>query len=396
MPPNLEPPDLPPFDDDRRPPEPPPLDWELRIEDYPDDLPPSDWDPFTLDEILDSAPPPTMPEPEDPLRALDRRIEEAYSEMNTPDGSRRLDDLLEERDMLTEEIAQQSVSASEGDLVDARFLGLANQDAEGQITGYTVQYIELYEDLNNAVTGRVLDVGHYADLDSANDAYQALQGSIADGTITVQEAPLLAAGLAEENGLPPDDWRQATADDHARYDYHVSDVDGGGRDVPPMEVVADPDFAGNIFQQTTADPEAAAAAQAQLANEQAIAAMKGIGLATPDGFDLARDSLYDPERGERFINGIFQKDLDDPTQNCRPMLIALTTGEDGLGFAAQAVEFGHVGSLEDAQAEHNRVQNALERGGVMVGLETIESIETARLEQAIPAPEMAGWSGDIA
>jgi len=78
------------------------------------------------------------------------------------------------------------------------------------------------------------------------------------------------------------------------------------------------------------------------------------------------------------------------------MLIALTTGEDGLGFAAQAVEFGHVGSLEDAPAEHNRVQNALERGGVMVGLETIESIETARLEQAIPAPEMAGWSGDIA
>ena len=280
-------------------------------------------------------------------------------------------------------------------LVDARFMGAAEVDATGQIDGYSVQYIELYQNINQDLSGRLLEVGHFADLETAHDAYQTLQDSLTDGSISLAEAPLLAQALAEENGLSPDDWREATATDQARYAYHVEEVDKMSHDVPPEALAADPTFAGRMFNATVSDVEGAAAEQAQLANEQALAALRGIGLVTASAFDLARDSFYDPARGERVINGIFQQDPADPTQNCSPMLVSLTTAENGLGFAAQAVEFGQPGGLSEVQADHDRVQSALEQAGVTGGLAAVETIEATPLEPAVPEPAMPGWSRDI-
>jgi len=280
-------------------------------------------------------------------------------------------------------------------LVDARFMSAADVDADGQIAGYSVQYIELYQDVNHDLSGRLLEVGHFADLETAHDAYQTLQDSLTDGTISMAEAPLLAQALAEENGLSPDDWQAATAADQARYTYHIEEVDRLSQDVPPEAVAADPTFAGTMFNATLPDLESAAAEQAQLANEQALAALRGIGLVTASEFDLARDSFYDPERGKRVINGIFQQDPADPTQNCSPLLVSLTTAENGLGFAAQAVEFGQPGSLSAVQADHDRVQNALEQAGVVGGLSAVEAIEATPLEQDVLEPAVPGWSRDI-
>ena len=391
-----EPQDLIPYDEDMSLIELPPT-WEVMPPDYEyDDLPPADFDPFTIEGLetaLAIIPPPDL---EHDLAELARRIEEAQSEMNTPDGFGRLNDLLEERDMTADELALQVMPSDPGQsLVDARFMSKADVDAEGQITGYTVQYIELYQDVNSEITGRTLDVGYFDDVETATETYQALQDSLADGTISLAEAPLLAQGMAEENGLPPGDWQRMTPDDQARYDYHVEEIDPMSHDVPPEDVAADPTFAGNTFGETAPDVEGAAAEQARLANEQALAALHGIGLVTTSEFDLARNSFYDPERGERLINGIFQQDPNDPTQNCSPMLISLTTAENGLGFAAQAVEFGQPGSLADVQADHDRVQSALEQDGVVGGLAEVEAIETASLEQDVPEPAMPGWSRDI-
>jgi len=322
---------------------------------YEDGLPPLTWDPYTLD-TLDDLPTDVFPGPDEALALL------------TPYNA----------------------------LVDVQFLRHAELDAAGQVTGYVVQYVEVREDFNENPVGRLLDVGRYTDADQATEAHLRLQELITDGALSLDELPLLAASVAEENGLPPDDWRTADFGAQADGTFPTHSDRTPDPDVPPERVAAEPEFAGNIFRETTPDPEAAAAEQARLAHEQALAALKGIGLVTSSDFDLSRDSFYDPECGERVVNGIFQKDLSDPAANCRPMLVSLTTGQDGMGFDAQAVEFGRVGNFTDAQAEHDRVQKALEQGGVLSGLNTIEGIEAARLEQEhAPVTEVSGWSQDI-
>lgn len=350
-----------------------PVDWENWFNtQMPDDLSSLNDNPFVIQP--------------DALEALDTQIELAQTEMNTPDGSRRLDELLEERDLLAEELAHETQLETVLEVVDARFLSRADVNTDGTVTGYTVQYMELYRDSDDAVNGRVLDIGRYDDQNHAAKVYDMIQESITDGSLTPEDFPILATELARMNDLPDDDWRTATIDDHQRFIAQNPPV--GYRDIPPNEVVSDPVFTTTLFQATTADPTWASQEQSRLATEQALAALTGIGLSVQTDLDLSRDSFYDAERNERLVNGIFQQDPTDPTQNCRPMLISLTPTDNGMGFAAQAVEFGATGSLRDVQADHDRVQTALEQGGVHAGITAVDAIETELSAPDIQKPSL--------
>src|SRR5437868_6923233 len=72
----------------------------------------------------------------DPFAELDQRIELAQEEMNTPDGSRRMDDLLEERDLLAETLSPERPPEPARDVLDARFLNRTDLDADGATVGY--------------------------------------------------------------------------------------------------------------------------------------------------------------------------------------------------------------------------------------------------------------------
>ncbi len=389
--------------DDRVPPDEqgafdPSLDWDIGTppdEDYFDD-PPSDWAAPPLDALEAALAPDLRPTLEAEIADLDRRIEENAIEMNTLDGTQHSERLAEDQAGLLEGLEaldkEQELPEQAPMLVGTRFLGQSEVDANGNLTGYTVQTINLYQDGNQQLTGRVLDVGHYADLEAAAESYQALQESVETGAITLQEVALLAEAMAEENGLDAHAWRDMSPHELANYEYHTAGVEGIERDMPSDALIADTTFAAQLFNAALPDPEAVEA-QAALANEQALAALRGIGLEAPQGFDLSRDSFYGPERGERVVNGIFQADLDDPSRNCRPLFVSFTPGEEGLGFQAQAVEFGQVGSLDEARHDQENVQIALEKGGIEQALDAIQFIEALHLEPDLP--EITAWSRDI-
>ncbi len=362
---------------------PPPADWDLLLppddNDAPphwDDEPPLDWDAPSLEAlgILDTLPPDSRADLEAELRELDGRIENQSSEMNTPDGSLRLDDLLEEQAALQEELFTLG-NATSVQLVDARFLGKPDLDAEGQVTGYTVQCIELSQDLNGEPSGRVLDVGHYQALEQAEFEYQTLQESIQSGELPIEAVSEMGEALAEANGLSGTAWREISAEDLERYDWHVQELDNAARDLPSPELSPDQGFNRNVFAAALGDPETAAREQERLETEQARLAMRSVGLEPPADFDLKRDSFLDQATGDRLINGVFQQDLNDPTQNCRAVFVALSSGEEGIGLKAAAVEFGEVGSFEQACANRELVQEALENNGPAQAVHVIDDIQ---------------------
>jgi len=109
---------------------PPPAAWDVFLppddNDVPPvwaDEPPLDWDAPSLEAlgILEPLPPDPRADLEAELRELEGRIENQSSEMNTPDGSRRLEELLEEQEALQEELFTLG-NAPSVQLVDARFL----------------------------------------------------------------------------------------------------------------------------------------------------------------------------------------------------------------------------------------------------------------------------------
>lgn len=335
--------------------------------------PPIDWDwqpPLPNDRV---APPiPDRESLEAELAHLERRIEDGAIEMNTLDGMQRLERLEEDRDGVLSELMTHyptpALLEANGTLVDARFMTQGELDTGGAISGYAVQAIALYEDMNDDLVGIVLDVGHYEDKEVAAETYTALQDSLTSNTITPKEVRSLAEALAEESGLDRHAWQKMTPEDLANYEYHRTALDTTSTPLPE---------------------------QAALSNEQALAALNGIGLDAPPDFDLERDSFYDMEAGERVINGIFQVEPGDPMGNCRPLFIALMVGQDGPGFQAQAVEFGPTGSLAAAEREQAQVQMALEAGGVSQALETIADLDAPHVEPSSPMPEITLRSRDI-
>jgi hypothetical protein len=363
-----------------------PPGWETWLEDMAtENLPPLDSDVFTVEA------PPVDPPPDlaNELALLNHRIEAAQEEMNSPDGWLRLDELLETRNQVADDFAIQSEPEPTNDLMDARFLQRADI-ADGQVVGGTVQYIEIYQSADNSPNGRVLDVGHYDSLLKTEEVYKELQGSADNGSLTLDDLPVLATELAEANGLLPDSWREATADDYSRYAEQSAEMVFSAEDIPPESVFSDEDFVNSLLLDF-------AASQEQAEEVQVRAALSDIGLSVPTELNLTRDSFYDAERDERLINGIFQRDMADPTQNCRPMFVSLSTKPDG-NLSAQAVEFGRVGSFSEVQVDHNRVQSALEQDGVSAAITTIEIVEAEYSiadVNGLSAPEPSSWSREI-
>lgn len=315
-----------------------------------------------------------MPSPEPQEPPLETADWESWlatlpAEMNTPDESRGLEALLEAHDWQNDSLALDGPTDLTQDVLGARFLNRPDLDANGAISGHTLQYMELVDDGDNRVSGQILDIAHYDDAERAAQVYAMIQSTLVEETLAHEAMRDLAAEMARAHELPDNDWREATPDDHARYLEQNPTLDEASRDLPTDDLLGDPAFSGTLFRETAADP---------LVNEQALAALKGIGLAVQTDFDLARDSFYDPTHNERLINGIFQQDPADASQNCRPMLIALTAPENGIGFSAQAMEFGRHGSLQDVQGDHEWVQTALEQGGLDSGIAVVEGLEAER------------------
>ncbi len=266
-----------------------------------DEPPDEGWTPPELpewaDEPVASSESPVVDEPF--ARPLDETIQEpVYEPSNTwerflasatPDIN---PDILD---------SEQRSRAQALNLVDARFVGVEYQNEAGQPTGYGVGCIEVYADAvqENGVAGSYLEIAAFDDPLDAAALYDTLQTPVEKGWIAHYSVLELANFAAEEHGLA-DDWRAATPDDLAIYDWYA------GHDLnfePPREVEA---------EQPSAEPP-----------NPAFNALSAIGIQAAD-FDPAQDPppFYDPTTGTAYWIGIFQPDLEDPS-NCVASVLTL-------------------------------------------------------------------------
>jgi hypothetical protein len=197
--------------------------------------------------------------------------------------------------------SEQRSRAQALNLVDARFVGVEYQNEAGQPTGYGVGCVEVYADAaqENGVAGSYLEIAAFDNPLDAAALYDTLQTPVDKGWIAHYSVHELANFAAEEHDLA-DDWRAATPDDLAIYDWYA------GHDLtfePPREVEA---------EQSSAEPP-----------NPAFNALSAIGIQAAD-FDPAQDPppFYDPATSTAYWIGIFQPDLEDPS-NCVASVLSL-------------------------------------------------------------------------
>jgi hypothetical protein len=290
---------------DSVPPEPPDDEWIPP--EPPEDLQPPEPPDMEPPDIGNAPVVPTngeVPIPDEPLVPPDASAAEPAYEPSTT-WERFLASFTPDQNPDTIEQEQRD-RAQDLNLVDARFVGVEYQNGTGEPTGYGVGCIEVYADAaqQDGAAGRYLEIAAFDDPLDAAALYDTLQTPADKGWIPNYSVHELANFAAGEHDLA-EDWREATPDDLAIYNWYA------GHDLvfgPPREVESE-------HPQPTA--------MSSDASNPAFNALSAIGIQAAD-FDPAQDPppFYDPETGTAYWIGIFQPDLEDPT-NCVASVLSL-------------------------------------------------------------------------
>jgi hypothetical protein len=301
MPP--EPPDLwdePPYDDGLMPEEP---------SDFEDAMPPElyDVEPSDIDEPFDESYKPDYGLPAEPESSTSSaNVWERYLDSFSPNKN---PDVLE---------AEQRDRAQTLNLLDARFIGIEYQNDHGEPTGYGVGCIELYADptQESGPTGRYLEIATFADPLAAAALYDTLQTPVDKGWIA-DYAVYELADFAAADYDTPDTWREATADEQAIYGWYAAF--NQAFDQPIEDTIDSPQSKIESTEQT--DP--------------VFHALSTIGIQAAD-FDPVQEPppFYDPTTETAYWIGIFQADLEDPS-NCIASVLSLGRNPESGELEAQ-------------------------------------------------------------
>ncbi|MEP7285025.1 MAG: hypothetical protein ABI947_04570 [Chloroflexota bacterium] len=364
----IEPPDE--FNDE------PPLDWEFPVN--------------MLTPLSVETAPVNLPQPDTDvdiqaqLAAVERQLALNEANENTIERSFIEDQLREELEGLSAELAadpeltpeapsRQDLMERANDLglYDARFVGKDALDAEGNPVGHTLQSIEIYQDTDGAISGKVLDIGHYTDQAWAEQDYFKLQEAVLDGSVPDYTVAALGEMVASELGLGTT-WREATPEDLELYWKHV-ELDTT-QDVPPPHANMD-QLATGAIAIANAEQQQALRDYETVEQQQAIEALMETGLQPPDDFNLQSDSYLDEETGQRYLTSIFQTDFSDDSAGCQATLIELSPDPEGAGQKACVVPIGTSGSYDAAYQDWSTVNTALNEHGLEGALEAMDQIE---------------------
>jgi hypothetical protein len=219
--------------------------------------------------------------------------------------------------------------------LDARFVGLEQHDAEGNLSGYEVGCVDLYA---NTVTGDLggtfLRVQAFApdELDQAEDLFNRLNGYAYDKNLAAYDLPDLAEKAANKiavrENLAPPEWRGLTADEYALFEREFGLNQDIETDLPPEQAQAD-------LLRTAYELGGVEAEVETTHLHPAAQALTGIGLSAGD-FDPDRDvpPFYDETTQTAYWIGIYQPDPDD-RETCVASILSLTRDPDSGAYEAQ-------------------------------------------------------------
>jgi hypothetical protein len=293
--------------------------------DYPPELPP--------DYEYDFEPPPeaviSMPPPDD-LRFMDEAPPESYDYEPEP---------------FVVSPDQQSLPGFEPpppdppdnwSWLDARFIGLEQVDAGGELTGYEVGCVDLYADtVSGDLGGTFLRVQAFGpdELDQAENLFNRLNNYAYDQGMGAHDVPDLAeraaAKIAGREGLDTPQWRALTPDEYTLFERECGLAQNPEPDVPPEyahdELLRTAYELGGVAIEVEEEPTYYPAAQA----------LEEIGLAA-DGFDPDGDPppFYDEATNTAYWIGVYQPDPDD-REVCVASILSLTRDPDSGAYEAQ-------------------------------------------------------------
>ncbi|NLF78262.1 MAG: hypothetical protein GX573_21425 [Chloroflexi bacterium] len=220
--------------------------------------------------------------------------------------------------------------------LDARFVGLEQVDANGDLTGYEVGCVDLYADtVSGDLGGTFLRVQAFApdELDQAEDLFNRLNNYAYDQGMGAHDIPDLAeraaAKIAGREGLEAPQWRALTPDEYTLFEREFGLARDPDPDVPPEYAHDDLLRAayelGGVEVEVEEEPEHYPAAQA----------LEEIGLSA-DGFDPDRDPppFYDQATNTAYWIGVYQPDPDD-RDICVASILSLTRDPDSGAYEAQ-------------------------------------------------------------
>lgn len=220
--------------------------------------------------------------------------------------------------------------------LDARFVGLEQVDAGGEVTGYEVGCVDLYADTASGdLGGTFLRVQAFEldQRDRAEDLFNRLNNYAYEQRMGTRDVPDLAeraaAKIAGREGEEPPEWRALMPDEYTLFEREFGLAHNPEPDVPPEyahdELLRTAYELGGVLIKMEDEPDYYPAAQA----------LEEIGLAA-DGFDPDRDPppFYDAQTNTAYWIGVYQPDPDD-RDVCVASILSLTRDPDSGAYEAQ-------------------------------------------------------------
>ncbi len=219
--------------------------------------------------------------------------------------------------------------------LDARFVGLEQVDAGGEVTGYEVGAVDLYADtVSGDLGGTFLRVQAFdaGELDQAEDLLNRLNDYAYDQGMGAHDIPDLAeraaAKIAGREGEEIPEWRALTPNEYTLFEREFGLARDPEPDVPP-------EYAHDELLRTAYELGGVVVEMEEPEHYPAAQALEEIGLSA-DGFDPDRDPppFYDQATNTAYWIGVYQPDPDDQEVSVASIL-SLTRDPDSGVYEAQ-------------------------------------------------------------
>ena len=197
--------------------------------------------------------------------------------------------------------------------------GLIGVERENRLNPYEIGVIDVYSNpATGDLGGSYLTIADFPDSDSAIAYANELQAEMDEQEIPVYEIATFAENKAFERQPEPANWRSASAEEYASYEYM--------RDLGLFDADDPPDTSIEPLIQTAL--ELGGVVELELDDDTAFQALQRIGIDTEDFNPDDNPPPYrDEQTGTAYWIGIFQPDKDDP-ENCVTSILSL--GQNSL------------------------------------------------------------------
>ena len=247
---------------------------------------------------------------------------------------------------------------------ETRIIGV---EREERLNPYEIGVIDVYSNpATGDLGGSYLTIADFPDSDAAIAYANDLQAEMDEQAIPVYEITTFAENKAFERQPEPANWRSASAEEYASYEYM--------RDLGLFDADDPPDTSIEPLIETAL--ELGGVVELELDDETAFQALHLIGIDTADFNPDDNPPPYrDEHTGTAYWIGIFQPDKDDP-ENCVTSILSLGQNPDTGEMEAQLAPCVP-GDWDKTYGVAEYLIQIAERGGIEQVFDTAEGMALA-------------------